>query len=303
MRRRDLLRLTATGAVLGSGTAVATARDDPATGPDDDRYEGVRRVEYRPDGNEVAFVETFESDALRERFGRSVVTLDEGSVQRRALPRRYRRAREPFTVERRDAAVLASLDEFAARERRTKQTVARTADATPANLDVLPLYSYKSADADIAERTGPINVCWDDSVDADASDVEWAMTWETDYWDGECWCADLPSKDRYVVVDGQANPPQDTGVAKSAGFTNQWHARLWDLPDGRVVAQSHYDTVDHCQLITDCDFRFDSSRERVADTWTTDIGGYETSYDWLGNGSGYTDDGSADGWLATIERA
>jgi hypothetical protein len=54
--------------------------------------------------------------------------------------------------------------------------------------------------------------------------------------------------------------------------------------------------------VTDCDFRFDETRGKVVNSFTSNVGDYDAEMEWAGNGRGYTDDGSADGWAKVITR-
>lgn len=288
MNRRNFI--TAAGAglagVLGAGTASSS---EDADGPI--RVEGVRMHRFTPRGDDTFdYEEQFRSGRLRAKFGTETVTVDEATVTRDQLPEEYRDREGRFQVTQPDTAVLAHMSEFVAQESGANGEVGtRTHD--------LPMYCYKNAEA--AERTGPINVAWD--VDMSAGEIRSAMRDDVSWWGGECWCADLPSFTRYAVVDGSATA-NDSGVAKSVGSHltgSQWHARLWNLPDGRVVSQAHYDVQDHGTILLDPDYRFSESRQTVADTWTDSLDYSETLY-YQSNGSGYTCDDSSNGYLSKI---
>jgi len=300
MRRRDLLRtMTGTGVLAGVASAAASGRPD-ATAGDDVAYDGTRIYEYEPDGNEFAYVERFESEALRDEIGQATVTIDSGRIERKQMPKAYRGRNEPFSVEYADTAYLASPERFAEQEAEAKQQAMASARATVDSLASTPLYSYASTSTELSERTGPISVVWDTTRDAAA--IEYEMQ-HLDFWDGECWCSPLPSKERYVIRQDGSTPSQHAGFAKNTGyFGEQWHARLWDLRDGRVVAQPHFDVADHC-LLTACDFRFDRTREKVTDAYVSNLGNYDVDRRWAGNGYGYTDDDSADGYANVITPA
>ncbi|NHN42646.1 hypothetical protein G9C85_13545 [Halorubellus sp. JP-L1] len=299
LRRRDVLKTAGTTGVLASLATTTASGAAPTRERGEYSYRGTRSIEYEPVRGGFEYVERFESDELRSVVGRRVVVLDEGRVERRDLPVRYRDRRGPFTVEFEDTAYLASLDEWAAQEAETRRRVRSTAEAPVPSIETLPLYSYASASGGIAERTGPISVVWD--TFRDAGQIQYEMQ-HLDVWSGECWCSALPSKDRFVVLDDGSAPAQHAGFAKGTGYLGaQWHARLWDLPDGRVVAQPHYDVADHCFGL-ECDFRFDEARATVAESFASNVGDYGVDAKWSGNGSGYGGDESADGWTKVITR-
>jgi hypothetical protein len=288
MERREFLQSTGVGiaSVLGVGAASASEDGD---GPI--RVEGVRIHRFTPTGKDTFdYEEQFRSGRLRAKFGTETVTVDEATVTREQLPEEYRDRKGRFQITRPDTAVLGHMSEFVARESGASGDVGtQTHD--------LPEYCYKNADA--AERTGPINVAWE--VNESASEIRSAMRDNVSWWDGECWCSDLPSFDRYAVIDG-SETKNDSGVAKSVGSHltgSQWHARLWNMPDGRVVAQAHYDVQDHGTILLDPDYRFEESRRTVADTWTDALDYSENVY-YQGNGSGYTCDDSSNGYVSKI---
>lgn len=287
MDRRNFLK----SAGASVATLFAAGAASGADGGDDGVLEvsGVRIHRFTPDGDEFEYEEQFRSGKLRRKFGTVTVTVDEARVPRELLDEKYRDRENRFQITQPDTAVVGHLEDFVARE---------TAAAEEANVEThtFPLYAYKSADA--AERSGPLNVGWD--VNMSAGEIRTAMRDGVSWWAGECWCADLPSFDRYAVVDGDA-VSADSEVAKSVGSHvtgSQWHARLWDLPDGRVVAQAHYDVQDHGWVL-DPDYRFSESRRTVRDTWTDPLDYSSTLY-YQGNGSGYTDDDSSNGYLSLV---
>lgn len=291
MNRRNFIKIAGAGVTttLGLGSASAGTDDEKTNGPVE--VEGVRIHRFTPRGDDTFdYEEQFRSGRLRPKFGTETVTVDEATVTRDQLPEEYRDRKGQFQVTRPDTAVLGHMEEFEARE------ASMHADVGTQTHD-LPLYCYKNAD--VAEQTGPINVAWD--IDKSASDIRSAMRNDVSWWGGECWCADLPSFTRYTIIDGSASA-NDSGVAKSVGSHltgSQWHARLWDLPDGRVVSQAHYDVQDHGTIVLDPDYRFSESRQTVAGTWT-DALDYSDSLYYQGNGSGYTCDDSSNGYLTRI---
>ncbi|MFC6951274.1 hypothetical protein [Halorubellus litoreus] len=299
MHRRDVLKAVAGTSVITSVASTATAErsDGPST---DVRYRGTRIFEYEPERDGVAYTEKFRSKELRSTVGRTVVTIDRGVVAERELPERYRDRTSAFSVEFEDVAYLATIETFAEKEADIKRQAKSSSEPTVSSIDTVPLYSYSDTSTDLSERTGPISVIWDTFRDADQ--IQYEMQ-NLDVWSGKCWCSALPSKDRYVILDDGSTPAQHAGFAKGTGYLGaQWHARLWDLPDGRVVAQPHYDTADHCQIALECDFRFDETRDKVVDSFTSNVGDYSADMQWAGNGDGYTDDESADGWAKIITR-
>lgn len=302
MRRRDVLKSMGS---IGTVTALATMSASGKTEGHTDneiRYRGTRIFECDPNWSHISYTEKFRSEELREKIGRDVVTIDEGRIDRRDLPKRYRDRTSPFTIEFEDVAYLASIDEFAEREVKTKQQVLSTAESTISSIESVPLYSYKSTSHEVSERTGPISIVWDTFRDAD--NIQYEMQ-HLDVWSGKCWCSALPSSDRYVLLDNGNTPAQHAGFAKGTGKVGaQWHVRLWDLPDGRVVGQPHYDVWDHEHLNHDPDYKFDTAREKATDSYTSNVGdgNYSVESDYLYNGSGYECDDSADGWANLITR-
>lgn len=290
MNRRNFIKTTGVGitSVLGIGAGAASGSES-TDGPI--HVKGVRIHEFTPRRSDTFdYEEQFRSGRLRAKFGTETVTVDEATVSRDQLPEEYRDREQRFQVTRPDTAVLAHMSEFVAQESGSDGEVGTQAHN-------LPTYCYKNADA--AERSGPINVGWD--VNMSASEIRSAMRDDVSWWGGECWCADLPSFTRYTVIDGNATA-NDSGVAKSVGSHltgSQWHARLWDFPDGRVVSQAHYDVQDHGTIVLDPDYRFSEARQTVADTWT-DALDYSESIYFKDNGSGYTCDDSSNGFLSRI---
>jgi hypothetical protein len=301
MRRRDVLKAIGTATSVTGVASVSVAGDRATVDPSTNEYRGTRIFEYDPSHRTFEYTEKFESEELETTVGQKVVTIDEGRIKRREMPQQYRGRVEPFTVEYKDTAYLASIEEFAEQEATAKREAISTNDVTIQSFEELPLYSYSSTSTELSERTGPISVIWDTFRDAGA--IQYEMQ-NLDVWSGKCWCSALPSKDRYVILSNGSTPAQHAGFAKGTGFVGaQWHARLWDLPDGRVVAQPHYDTADHCQIVTECDFRFDQTRDKVVNSFTSNVGDYNVSRQHVGNGTGYKDDESADGWAKVITNA
>lgn len=299
MRRRDVLKTIGTATAVTSIASVSAVGDRSGPESNANEYYGTRIFEYDPNRHTFEYTEKFESEELASEVGRKVVTIDEGRVERREMPQRYRGRVEPFTIEFEDTAYLASVEEFAEQEAAAKRNAVSTADVSIESFDQIPLYSYSDTSTDLSERTGPISVIWDTFRDAGA--IQYEMQ-NLDVWSGKCWCSALPSKDRYVILNDGDTPAQHAGFAKGTGFLGaQWHARLWDVSDGRVVAQPHYDVADHCH-VTNCDFRFDQTRDKVVESFTSNVGDYSVESQWVGNGSGYTDSESADGHAKLITR-
>jgi len=301
MRRRTLLKVAGGAATLSGMSTIGAAEVDVTIDGGEHEYEGTRVYEYEPDGYYFQLTEKFESDKLVPKIGREVITISEEAVARSDLPREYRYRQSAFTIEWEDTAVLATLDEFRQQEREIKQQVMASSQQTPQGYTKTPLYSYDSTSANLSERTGPISIVWDTFRDADAIRHEMQ---NLNVWKGRCWCSALPSSERYAVIEDRGTPSQDTGFAKGTGVLGeQWHVRLWDLPDGRVVGQPHFDVSDHCH-VTECNFKFDEARQTATTAFVDHVSPQDYSYQktYAGNGRGYTDDDSADGWRNLITR-
>lgn len=309
--RRDALRslagLAAGGAGL-SGAAGAGRADEGGTASADGpiHASGTRINTFRPDGDRFRVTSRFVSPDLA-RYGRRAVEFDSEQVHREAVPQQYRDPDRAFTVRFADTAVVGTFREHAAAER---ALAGGASDVTTQSTTYTgPLYVYNSSVSDpgvgdLGERTGPINVGWDESLGMTPSEIGTTMHddggWSTP-WLGT-------AGDRYVILHFEGTTTlytkkQDTHVGKDYGsiFTpDQYHVRLYDLPwhtddNLAVVGQAHLDPNDHGQLGGDVNWSFVESRREVTDTWF-DLG-RSILITFVDNGSRWE---SSDGYLGQV---
>ena len=150
------------------------------------------------------------------------------------------------------------------------------------------------------ERKGPINVAWDRSLEFNAQDVKQAMN------DNGWGSLVTASTSNYIQVytgTGTEARVEDRHVKRQEGATNQFHARLWNIPwladdDYRVIGSAHYDPWRHGYWNNDPHWSFDTSRREILETWRNI--GKSTALQDISNGSGYTADDEADGRIGLV---
>lgn len=286
-RRRFVRNCAAT--LFGTGVTASTASADPQG---DSEYpvhaEGTRIHHFRPlDDDRFEHRERFVSEDLVEVFGKAEVVLETERVHAHAVPEQFREPDRAGTLRERDDGVFGTWEQHANAER-----LLREDDLTASHDYTGPLYNYK--DGSLSERSSPINVGWRYYHGFDHADVAGIMARHD--WDGE-----LPSTDRYVLVlTGRYSydvKAQDAHVRKPTGLTDQWHGRLYDLPDYDddgydVVGQFHHDPWDHGWLGGD-DWHFADARREASADWEN--WGYYTFTQGIGNGDDYdSSDGEFD---------
>jgi hypothetical protein len=293
--RRSFLRTTAAGLLAASvpaGSAAARERTAPITAT------GKRIHRFVPDGDQYRHFERFVSQDLQPHFGQATIEYDPITVPSDRVPETVKKSNGTGVVNYRDTGVFGTFDQHANAEKKLrgkkkKANGPSTASHSPNYYG--PLYTYKSAD--IAERTAPVNVAWRRYLGLSASEVRSRMINDAN------WGTIIPSGDRYVLYyDGSSyvNKKQDRHIKESTGTTDQWHGRLYDIPnadeeDFGVIAQAHHDPWDHGYL-GDPDWRFADSRQKFLETWES-IGYYYSENQDVYNGYDFD---SSDGFLGIV---
>lgn len=207
----------------------------------------------------------------------------------------------PEKIEYEDTAVLGTVEQHYRQEMRTRDAVLSTnaidtqAESNPLLAADCSKYTYNGDDPsdkdDLAERTGPINLAWDNGKDA--------STIESDMGD-RGWGAPWPSSSKYIFEKPWSVKTQDTHIKKNMIPTyspNQWHVRAYDLSyadDLEVIGAGHQDPVDHnqvCEIIgvtCDVDWKFEATREEASEEWN------DVTTKWAGNGDADSSSGNYD---------
>jgi len=188
--------------------------------------------------------------------------------------------RDPEVIEYEDTAILGTVKQHYDQEMRVRDellssdSVEATAASNPLLSSDCSKYTYNgdnpSDKDDLAERTAPINLAWDNGKDASEikSDMaEWG------------WGAPWPSGSKYIFEKSYSVKKQDEHIQKNIFpyyAPNQWHVRAYDLSyadDMEVVGAGHKDPIDHnqtCEIIgVTCgvDWKFKETRRKASDKW------------------------------------
>ena len=302
MKKRQLLKsIGASIFVADAGTAAGKRESTPERPSPDERPVGTAGAgndeglpvyaagkmihEYERDGEEFVRRKTFESPALRERYGDPVIEYEPERYHERLLSDAVREGRRTRFTGRTRRVIGTAEEHDVAEQRIWRQAREESVSGSVELDDKIPLYHYESASdaASQYDRKAPINVSWDWES---ASDVETRM--ENGVGSGDPWVQSLPlpEEPRYVNDDGTVRSTA-AHVMDSIGFCwpTQYHIRLYDVDaDGvEAVGQAHRDPCNHNQGIKIDDWEFDETRWEVEDWWKYTGYRFNTTSDWVGN--------------------
>lgn len=288
------LGVGAGGAVAASGQKQGKARKYPleATGR---RIHKIKRK-----GDEYIHRERFISPDLKAVYNHPVVRYDPVRIPAEEAPEEWKEHNGNLTYNYEDTGVFGTFEQHVNVEERIRSKQSSGISIQSHGSYGGPLYQYTTASLD--ERKAPVNVAWTDAVTSSAEDVKQQMNDPLNGWGSLV----APSGSRYIQVRNNGNyvaRQEDKHVKRQTGFTSQYHARLWDLPTDtsdyyEVVGSAHHDPTDHGKIVNP-NWRFDESRGEVLKAWDDRLN-EETTLQFVGNGSGYHSDGTADGNVGIV---
>ncbi|WP_245852907.1 hypothetical protein [Natrinema ejinorense] len=188
---------------------------------------------------------------------------------------------EPDVIEYKDTAILGTVEQHYAQEMRMRDALL-AADSISSQAESNPLlaadcskYTYNGDNPsdrdDLAERTAPINLAWDNGKDA--SDIQ-------DEMQDEGWGSPWPSSDKYIFEDEDTVKAQDEHIKRNippSSVPTQYHVRAYDLSgvdNLEIVGAGHRDPPDHnqgCEWVgigCGVNWRVSETRGEVSDEWT-----------------------------------
>lgn len=266
------------------------------------RATGRRIHKIRRDGDVFVHEQRFVSPKLKEVYNHPVVEYDPITIPEEQAPDLWKEQNGTQTINYEDTGTFGTFEEHVNAESKIREQATEDNVSTQSHSYYDgPIYQYLSGSLD--ERKAPVNVAWERSLSLSAKDVKQDMNDLVNGWGSLI----APSGHRYIQVwNGSSYEAhqEDKHVKRQEGLSNQYHARLWNVPESActfygVIGSAHYDPWLHGKARDSPNWRFNESRGEVLKAWNDRLNESTTLQD-VGNGSGYTDDESADGKVGLV---